>query len=107
MWVLFGILCLDSVLGIRNSNPNFHVQSVACCRCTNPQSDGYFTTKSRKVSYFGPYFLFDCLQRRLTVSAGSPACVYLAVHLRAARRVLSSISSRINNPLETACRPKK
>src|SRR5690349_11973919 len=32
------------LLGIRDSNPNFHVQSVACCRCTNPQSDGYFTT---------------------------------------------------------------
>jgi hypothetical protein len=31
-------------LGIRDSNPNFHVQSVACCRCTNPQGDGYFTT---------------------------------------------------------------
>jgi hypothetical protein len=28
-------------------------------------------------------------------------------HLRAARRVLSSISRKINSPLDTACKPKK
>lgn len=42
------------MLGSRDSNPKFHVQSVTCCRYTTPQSDGYFTTKYKNRSNEAP-----------------------------------------------------
>src|SRR5215212_559897 len=85
--LVFSIYHLESRLGIRDSNPNFHVQSVACCRCTNPQY--------QLVNPAG-----GIVSRPSSVGKS-----YLL--LRAVRRVLSSISRKINKPLETACKPKK
>lgn len=53
-------------------------------------------------SYFRP--LWHCPSLHVFVPWQSQAGT---AHLRAARRVLSSISRKINSPLETACKPKK